>query len=404
MGSSGILILPFLMPGSLTTSGPALSEARTLTATSQSGFADKGAGLVVDALPPIPESFALGVCDYPEHVPWEQWKHYPARQREMGLTYVRIAEFAWSKMEPSEGVFNWQWLDDAVAALHAEDLKVVMCTPTATPPAWLIRKHPEIRYTDKNGDVRDFGSRKHYDHASPIYREYSRRITREIANRYGNHPAVAGWQTDNEWGCHSSTRSYGGASIPAFQAWLEQKYGSLSALNEAWGNVFWSQEYSDWSQIYPPLLTVAEPNPSHVLDFYRFASDAVTEFQLDQVRILRDLSPGRWITHNYMMHFSEFDHYINCEPLDFASWDSYPTGQIERWSFTDAERVRWARTGHPDVIGFNHDLYRGLKGQRAFWVMEQGNGQVNWAPSNALPAKGAVALWTAHAYAHGASC
>lgn len=359
---------------------------------------------MVKALPPIPETFALAVCDYPEHVPWEQWRHYPARQREMGLSYVRIAEFAWSKMEPREGHFEWAWLDDAVEALHAEGLKVVMCTPTATPPAWLIRKHPEILYTDKHGHVRAFGSRKHYDHASPIYREHSRRITREVAARYGKHPAVAGWQTDNEWGCHSSTRSYGGASVPAFRSWLECRYGTLAALNDAWGAVFWSQEYTDWAQIDPPHLTVAEPNPSHVLDFYRFASDMVDEFQAEQVAILRELSPGRWVTHNFMQHFSEFNHYSNCEVLDFAAWDSYPAGAVERYALTDEEKLRWARTGHPDYISWNHDLYRGLKGRRAFWVMEQGNGQVNWAPSNCLPAAGAVALWTAQAYAHGASC
>jgi beta-galactosidase len=359
---------------------------------------------VVISLPPIPPTFALGVCDYPEHVPWEQWKRYPQRQRELGITYVRIAEFAWSKIEPREGELDWAWLDDAVQALADAERQIVMCTPTATPPAWLIRKHPEILPVGPDGHVRNFGSRKHYDHASPIYRQHSRRITRAIAERYGRHPAVAGWQTDNEWGCHSTTRSYGGESKVAFRSWLERRYGTLAALNDAWGNAFWSQEYTDWSHIDPPNQTVAEPNPSHVLDFSRFASDMVREFQAEQVEILRELSPGRWITHNYMMQFMEFDHYANCEVLDVASWDSYPMGQIERWPLSEAERLRWARTGHPDLISWNHDLYRGLKGRRAFWVMEQGVGQVNWAPSNCLQADGAVSLWTAQAYAHGASC
>lgn len=356
------------------------------------------------SLPPIPPVFSLGVCDYPEHVPWEEWRHYPERQKSMGLSYVRIAEFAWSRMEPGEGVFDWQWLDEAVETIAAAGLYVVMCTPTATPPAWLIRKHPEILPIGSDGHVRNFGSRKHYDHASPIYREHSRRITRAIAERYGKHPAVAGWQTDNEWGCHSSTRSYGGASRIAFRTWLEQKYTSLDALNDAWGNVFWSQEYSSWDQIDPPNCTVTEPNPSHVLDFYRFASDMVRDFQDEQLTILRELSPGRWITHNYMLNFMEFDHYVNSKHLDFVSWDSYPVGQVERSPLTDSEKVRWARTGHPDYISWNHDVYRGLKGRRAFWVMEQGVGQVNWAPSNCLPADGAAALWTVQAYAHGASC
>ncbi len=271
-------------------------------------------------------------------------------------------------------------------------------------PAWLIRKHPEILPIGSNGMVRNFGSRKHYDHASPIYREHSRRITRAVAERYGQHPAVAGWQTDNEWGCHSTIRSYGGASAVAFREWLEAKYGTLTALNEAWGNIFWSQEYTAWSQIDPPFNMVTDMNPSHVLDFYRFASDAVTEFQAQQVAIIRELSPGRWITHNYMMHFNEFDHYKNVELLDFASWDSYPLGQVERAPLSDEERVKWARTGHPDYVSWNHDVYRGLKGRRAFWVMEQGAGQVNWAPSNCIQADGAVQLWTAQAYAHGASC
>lgn len=359
---------------------------------------------MIETLPPIPKTFALGVCDYPEHVPWEQWKHYPKRQKQLGITYVRIAEFAWSKIEPTAGVFDWAWLDDAVEALADAGLQVVMCTPTATPPAWLIRKHPEILPIGIDGHIRNFGSRKHYDHASPIYREHSRRITREVAGRYGQHPAVVGWQTDNEWGCQSTTRSYGGASAVAFREWLARKYDTLDALNDAWGNVFWSQDYTDWGQIDPPFNMVTDRNPSHVLDFDRFASDAVHDFQAEQIAIIRELSPGRWITHNYMMHFMEFDHYANSELLDFASWDSYPLGQVERSTMSEDEKVRWARTGHPDWISWNHDVYRGLKGRRAFWVMEQGAGQVNWAPSNCLPVEGAVALWTSQAWAHGASC
>ena len=343
---------------------------------------------MVDALPPIPDTFALGVCDYPEHVPWEQWKQYPARQREMGLTYVRIAEFAWSKMEPAEGVFEWQWLDDAVEALHAEELKVVMCTPTATPPAWLIRKHPEILYTDKDGRVRNFGSRKHYDHASPIYREHSRRITTEIATRYGTAPGRRRLANRQRMGLplldpllrRSQRAGLSGVAGTTLRHARRAERGLGQCLLESGVHRLESDR--------PAAPDRRRAEPSHVLDFYRFASDAVAEFQLDQTRILRELSPGRWITHNYMMHFSEFDHYTNCEPLDFASWDSYPTGQVERWPFSDEEKVRWARTGHPDIISFNHDLYRGLKGQRAFWVMEQGNGQVNWAPSNAAAGRG----------------
>ena len=349
-------------------------------------------------------AFTLGVCYYPEHWPRDRWPGYARRMRELGLTYVRIAEFAWSRMEPRHGEWDWGWLDDAIETLAAENLKVVLCTPTATPPAWLIRAHPEILPVDAEGRTRNFGSRKHYDHASPVYRAHSSRITEAIAARYGEHPAVVGWQTDNEFGCHSTTRSYGPASRDAFRVWLAERYGTTEALNEAWGNAFWSQEYGDFSEIDPPNLTVTDPNPSHVLDFARFASDTVATFQEEQVAILRRLSPGRWVTHNFMMHFGEFDHYRAAECLDFATWDSYPLGQVERFATSEAEKLRWARTGQPDLISFNHDLYRGLfaGGNRGFWVMEQGAGQVNWAPSNPLPARGAVALWTAQARAHGA--
>ncbi|GBF04380.1 beta-galactosidase [Deinococcus aerius] len=359
----------------------------------------------------------LGSCDYPEHVPADRWATYARQQRELGLTFVRLAEFAWSRMEPRPGEYDWAWLDRAVEAYHAEGLRVVMCTPTATPPAWLIRAHPEILPYDAQGRVRDFGSRRHYDFASPVYREHSRRITRAVAERYGQHPAVVGWQTDNEFACHGTGRSYGGASAAAFPEWLRQKYGTLDALNEAWGNVFWSMEYSDWGQIRPPVLTVTEPNPSHILDYYRFSSDLIRDFQAEQVAILRELSPGRFVTHNFMIFESGFDHYEVARGLDFATWDNYPTGMLEFFAPSgtgEDVKTRYARTGHPDLIAFNHDLYRGVLGGRnglgregagtpnGPWVMEQECGPVNWAPYNAQPAPGAVQLWTAQAWAHGA--
>ncbi|MBB5233022.1 beta-galactosidase [Deinococcus budaensis] len=362
----------------------------------------------------------LGTCDYPEHVPEDRWAAYARGQRELGLTFVRVAEFAWSRMEPRPGEYDWAWLDRAVEAYHAQGLRVVLCTPTATPPAWLIRAHPDILPHDAQGRVREFGSRRHYDFASPVFREHSRRITRALAERYGEHPAVAGWQTDNEFGCHGTARSYGGASAAAFPGWLRQKYGTLDALNEAWGNVFWSMEYGDWEEIRPPALTVTEPNPSHVLDYARFSSDLIRDFQAEQVALLRELSPGRFVTHNFMIFESGFDHYAVARGLDFVTWDNYPTGMLEFFAppgVGEALKTRYARTGHPDLVGFNHDLYRGLlKGHGGweaetgktqphtpgFWVMEQQCGQVNWAPANPLPADGAVGLWTAQAWAHGA--
>jgi beta-galactosidase len=177
---------------------------------------------------------ALGVCFYPEHWPAGRWESYASQMRRLGLTYVRIGEFAWSRIEPEPGRFAWEWLDDAVEVLAREGLRIVLCTPTAAPPAWLVRAHPEILPWDSQGRTRDHGARRHYDFASPAYSQHSRRITRAIAGRYGEHPAVVGWQTDNEF----SVRSYSPVMLAAFQEWLRERYGHIDALNDAWGAVF----------------------------------------------------------------------------------------------------------------------------------------------------------------------
>lgn len=345
------------------------------------------------------------MCDYPEHVPPERWASYARQQKALGLHFVRLAEFAWSRLEPSPGQYDWAWLDQAIETSVQAGLKVVLCTPTAAPPAWLVEQHPDILPVGRDGQVKGFGSRRHYDFSSPVFREHSRRITRAMAERYGQHPALIGWQTDNEFGWGDTAQSYSAAAHRAFQDWLQRKYGTLAALNDAWGNVFWSMEYSAWAQVPLPGQAVAEENPAHRLDFMRFSSAQVGAFQREQVEILREHSPGRFVTHNYMGFFSAFDHYAVSDGLDFASWDSYPTGTLEalkEWHLAEPGlALQFARTGHPDVTAFNHDLYRGICPSRTFWIMEQQCGQVNWAPTNPLPAQGAVRLWTEQAWAHG---
>ena len=344
----------------------------------------------------------LGVCYYPEHWPEDGWAEDARRMADLGLVWVRIGEFAWSRFEPARGRFDWGWLDRALDTLGGAGLKVVMSTPTATPPKWLVDERPEILPWDAAGRVRGFGSRRHVCLASPAWREETARICEIVAGRYGRHAAVAGWQLDNEYGCHDTVLSYAPHCRSAFRDWLRERHGTIQALNEAWGTVFWSQEYTDFDQIDLPASTVTEPNPSHRLDYRRFASDQVVAYNRLQAGIVRRLSPGRFIAHNFMGFFTEFDHFAVGRDLDVPAWDSYPLGFTnQRMGLDEGERARFARTGHPDAAAFHHDLYRAV-GQGRWWVMEQQPGPVNWADHNPAPHPGMVRLWTWEALAHGA--
>lgn len=344
----------------------------------------------------------LGCCYFPEHWPEETWADDARRMREMGLSLVRIGEFAWSRIEPEPGRLDWDWLDRAIETLAAEGLQIILCTPTATPPKWLVDRLPDMVAVDDHGRPRTFGSRRHYCFSHLGYREESRRITAALAERYGEHRAIAGWQTDNEYGCHDTVLSFSDSAAVGFRVWCQEKYGTIGALNEAWGNVFWSMEYSSFDAIDPPHLTVTEANPAHRLDYRRFASDEVASFNREQVDILRKGSPGRAITHNFMGFFTEFDHYEVARDLDVVTWDSYPLGFLEQFWFGEATKRTYARQGHPDIAAFHHDLYRGMTRGGRWAVMEQQPGPVNWARYNPAPLKGMVALWTLEAYAHGA--
>ena len=345
---------------------------------------------------------ALGVCYYPEHWPEEIWAEDASRMREAGLTWVRIGEFAWSRLEPSAGDLRFDWLERAIDTLGGVGLKVVLGTPTATPPRWMVERHPDMLAVDALGRPRGFGSRRHYCHSHRGYREESCRITGLLAERFGRNPFVGAWQTDNEYGCHDTVLSWSESARREFRFWLCKRFsGDIASLNRAWGNVFWSMEYAGFDEIDPPNLTVTEPNPAHSLAFRRFSSDQVVAFNRAQVEIIRARSDAP-ITHNYMGWVTDFDHFEVGADLDFASWDSYPTGFLEDRVGAGPERQRdYARQGDPDFQAFHHDLYRAV-GRGRWWVMEQQPGPVNWAPSNPAPLPGMVRLWTWEAFAHGA--
>ena len=343
----------------------------------------------------------LGVCYYPEHWPESQWAADAAQMRATGLTWVRIGEFAWQRMEPKPGKFTWDWLDRAVETLGSAGLKVVMGTPTATPPRWLVDQMPDMLPVDANGRTRGFGSRRHYDFSHIGYRDACRRIVRDMGLRYGSNPYVAAWQIDNEYDCHDTTLSYSTAALRGFQDWLAQKYQSPSALNRAWGNVFWSMDYDSFDQVGLPNLTVTEPNPAHVMDFRRYSSDQVVAFNRVQTDELRQHTDAPLI-HNFMGRTLTFDHYKVGADLDIASWDSYPIGFLsDRIEGTKKEKQIYLRQGHPDNQAFHHDLYRAV-GKGRLWVMEQQPGPVNWAPYNPAPLPGMARLWAWEAFAHGA--
>jgi beta-galactosidase len=345
----------------------------------------------------------LGVCYYPEQWPRAMWADDARRMVELGITHVRIAEFAWSRMEPRAGEFAWQWLDEAIDTLAKAGLKLVLGTPTASPPKWLVDAYPEILPVRADGTRWNFGSRRHYDISSDIYRRECARIVTAMAKRYGRHASVVAWQTDNELGCHETVPSYSGAALARFQAWLRHRYETIDALNEAWGNVFWSMEYPSFDAIGLPNLTPTDANPIHLLDFRRFMSDEVASFHREQIDVLREHAPDAELLHNFMGFFTTFDHYRFAadNAIDVAAWDSYPIARTESIALPEEQKARYARTAHPDVSAFDHDRYRGV-GAGRFWVMEQQAGPVNWASWNPVPARGMVRLWAYEAFAHGA--
>ncbi|WP_440008221.1 beta-galactosidase [Halomicrococcus sp. SG-WS-1] len=340
-----------------------------------------------------------GVCYFPEHWPRERWERDVEQMAEAGVEYVRMAEFSWGRVEPARGEFDFEWLDAAVELVGEYGMQAVLCTPTATPPKWLVDERPEILQVDRDGTTRNWGSRRFTCFNSDAYRQETERIVRRFTERYADDPRVVGWQTDNEFGCHDTVRCYCDDCADAFRDWLREKYGSVADLNAAWGTTFWSQQYDSFAAVEPPRPTPAEQHPSRLLDYYRFASDSVAEYNRLHADLVREANDDWFVTHNFMGDFAGLDAHALADDLDFLAWDSYPTGFVQdrRQGDPTADELR---AGDPDEVGMNHDLYRGP--ETPFWVMEQQPGDVNWPPHAPQPADGAMRLWAHHAVAHGA--
>ena len=338
-----------------------------------------GAG---ESRPPRPDLW-LGAAWYPEQWPESRWEADLALMQAAHIHVVRITEFAWSKLEPVEGQYDLDWLQRAIDLAAKHDIYVVLGTPSATPPAWLTQKYPETLRVEEDGLRAEHGNRQQASFASAKYRELCRAIVEKMAQRFGHNANVIGWQIDNE---------YGNVSIDAgtramFQDWLRQRYGALDELNRRWTTEYWSQSYSDWSQIPIPVHAGKETgNPGLLMSWKRFVTATWRSYQKNQIDVIRANSEGRqFITTNTMGWYDGYDHYETAKDLDFSAWDDY-VGDGRLW---------WAWNGAA------HDLTRGLK-QKNFWVMETQPGFVNWAPVNVSLNKGQVRLMAWHDIAHGA--
>ena len=331
----------------------------------------------------------FGADYYPEHWPQSRWATDARLMQEAGFNVVRMAEFAWAKLEPEEGTYDFDWLDAAIALLGKHGIQTVLGTPTAIPPDWLVARHPEIMPVDERGLTRREGTRRHYRYGSKPYQEFCARIVRVMASHYGDNPEVIGWQIDNEWGCHNTTYDYSAESRGQFQAWLRTKYGTLHELNRRWGTVFWSQTFHTWDAIPLPWAAPADHNPSLMLEFRRWQSGMVADFQRMQVEILRRANSDWFITHNFMGAFDEVDGRELSRDLDFASWDNYP---LTTWG---GSKVNLSHAA------FAHDITRGFK-ERNFWVMEQLAGPTGAGTMAPTPRPGVIPYLAWQSIAHGA--
>lgn len=308
--------------------------------------------------------------DYnPEQWPEDVWQEDVALMREAGVNLVSVGIFSWALLEPAEGTYEFGWLDRVLDLLHENGIRVDLANATASPPPWFSHKYPQSLPVTADGVRHSYGSRQAFSASSPEYRRAAAALTQAIVDRYAGHPAVVMWHVHNEYGCHNLP-DYGDYAAAAFRVWLEDRYGTLEGLNNAWGTAFWSQRYYSWEEILPPRTSGTWVNPTQQLDFARFSSDSLLDCFRAEAGIIRAASE-----HPVTTNFMGFNMGLNA-PIDYWRW-SEEMDIVSNDHYLKAEDRR-----NFQELAMTADLCRGWAKGKPWLLMEHSTSAVNWQPRN----------------------
>ncbi len=324
--------------------------------------------------------------DYnPEQWPREVWAEDARLMQRAGVNLVTVGVFSWATIEPREGELDLDWLADVLDLLHAGSIAVDLATPTASPPPWLGDRYPETLPVTPEGVRLTYGSRNQFSASSAKYRERALAVTRAVVERFAAHPAVVMWHVGNELG----QVDHGPEAAAAFRRWLEDRYGTVEALNAAWATTVWSQRYGSFAEVLPPRAAPYHRNPSQDLDFRRFTSDELLAVYREQVAVIRSYDEERPVTTNFMGFFPLVDYFSWAGDLDLVADDAYPDPDPGTTrSLCDA--------------ALTQDLMRSLGGGAPWLLMESATSAVSWRAHNLTKSPERSRLESLQAVAHGA--
>ncbi len=338
----------------------------------------------------------LGVCYYPEHWPKELWRDDLGRMLDNGIEVVRVSEFAWNTVETEEGKFDFSFWDEFLDLAEETGMDVIMGTPTATPPAWLTHKYPEVLNCDINGNMYRHGLRRHYNYNSPVYQKFAGRIVEAFASHYAGRKCVIGWQIDNELNCETDV-FYSESDSEAFRTFLKDRYGSLDELNSAWGTIFWNQTFTAWDEVTVPRQTLNNTvNPHWHLDYIRFISDSANRWAGMQADIIRKYTKEEdFVTTNGIFGHLDYQRMAK-ESIDFITYDSYPNFAYCLSMYDEKDDLKDRK--------WSMNLAETRAISPIFGIMEQQSGANGWTSRMEAPTPrpGQLTLWTMQSIAHGA--